>query len=203
MNQLLDFLNQGWVGSAIGIGGIIIGALLGVYFYRRSRQGAQIAYHYKTVRVLGAMGHTLPEAVKITFRNRQINNLCRTLILVWNNSDKTIYGANIVKEDPLRIRIGKGALVLDARIVKVTREVNKWESLDIFSIDPAETNISFDYLDAGDGCVIETFHTESNDTPILLGSIHEMPKGFLHSAQRDMKTLAGCEHECARSRDHL
>jgi tRNA G18 (ribose-2'-O)-methylase SpoU len=58
MRAFVDFFNQGWVGITIGLA-------VAVYIYWRSQRGARIAYHCKTIRVLGAKGHTLPEAVKM------------------------------------------------------------------------------------------------------------------------------------------
>lgn len=191
MAVVIEFLSRGWVGNTIGLAGLILALVsiwLAYHFYRRSRQGAQIAYHHKTIRVLGAKGHTLPEAVKITFRDRPIENLCRSLVLVWNNSDKTIYGKNIVESDPLRIDMGEGVKVLDDRIVKITREVNNYELGAIVHFQEEveafmQPVIRFDYLDSGDGCVVEIFHTDGGQLPILRGSIHEMPRGFKNYKQ--------------------
>jgi len=186
MDAIFDFLNQGWVGLVAGVVLFIIGTALSYHFYRRSRQGAQLAYHYWSTRVLGAKGHALPEAVKITFRGEPIENLSRSLVMIWNNSDKTIYGRNIVESDPLRIDLGEKAKVLDSRIVKFTRSVNNCQLHLLVTLDEvmwAQTTIKFDYLDSGDGLVIETFHTEPGKAVRLLGSIHEMPRGFKNYKQ--------------------
>lgn len=176
MDAVLDFFNQGWVGIVIGL----IPGLIGWTYYR-SRQGAQLAYHYWTSRVLGGKDHKLPEPVKITFRDEPIENLCRSLVLIWNNSDKTIKGENIVESDPLRIDLGEKAKVVDSRIVKSTRSVNSCQvDLQLTPDDVmwAQPVVRFDYLDAGDGLVIEIFHTDWGKAPVLRGSIREMPRGF-------------------------
>jgi len=182
MDSLFEFLNQGWVGLASGFVLFMIGTGLSVYFYRRSRQGAQLAYHYKTIRVLGASGHKLPSEVKILFRDTPIDNLYRSLVLVWNHSDRTIYGRNIAESDPLRIDVGERPKVVDCRIVKAKRSVNKCQ-VDLKATPDDDVRwmqpvITFDYLDTGDGLVVEMFHTEAERPPMLRGSIHEMPKGF-------------------------
>ena len=40
------------------------------------------------------------------------------------------------------------------------------------------------HLDTDDGCVVEVFHTEGEESPKLLGSIKEMPRGFKNYGQR-------------------
>ena len=182
MDAFFNFLNQGWVGIAIGLVVAIITTALSVHFYRRSRQGAQLAYHHWTGRVLGGRGHKLPEAVRITFRDEVIENLCRSLVMIWNNSDKTVYGKNIVETDLLRINMGEKTKVLDTRIIKVTRPVNNCQvDLHVIMSDDvmwSEPVIKFDYLDSGDGLVVELFHTDTGEAPKLIGSIREMPRGF-------------------------
>lgn len=179
MRAFVDFFNQGWVGITIGLA-------VAVYIYWRSQRGARIAYHCKTIRVLGAKGHTLPEAVKITFKDQPIENLCRTLVMVWNDGAKIIEGKNIVDTDALRIELGDAAQVLDDRLVKVTREVNKCglgASLDLSKVNWRQLVIEFDFLDPDDGCVIEIFHTDSGNKPKLIGTIRGMPGGFKNYKQ--------------------
>jgi len=183
MEAIFDFLNQPWVGSAIAILGIVVGVLIAAYFYWKAERGAQLAYHYKVVRVLGGRDSVLPEAVRITFHDQPIQNLCRSLILVWNSGKKTIEGRNIVDADPLRIDMGDGTQVLDARLIKVSRAVNNCNLMVHLRGEEVQVAITFDYLDEGDGCVFELFHTDSGTRPKLVGSIREMPRGFKNYKQ--------------------
>jgi hypothetical protein len=97
-----------------------------------------------------------------------------------------IEGKNIVDTDALRIELGDAAQVLDDRLVKVTREVNKCglgASLDLSKVNWRQLVIEFDFLDPDDGCVIEIFHTDSGNKPKLIGTIRGMPGGFKNYKQ--------------------
>ncbi len=96
---------------------------------------------------------------------------------MWNSGRTTIRGSDIISEDPLRIEFKSGTQVLQVRILKFTREANKF----IANNREKESHIvdlAFDYLDQEDGVSIEILHTSEKAYFNILGTIRELPRGI-------------------------
>lgn len=175
MEFLKALFSQGWLGSLFGIIGIVIALLL----YRASRIGPRPAYQLRALRLIGKEKQALPEEVEIIFRGRSVPRLTMTHLILWNSGKATLDGKNIVVDDPLRLEFSERAEVLRVRVLRVTRESNKFTA-NINSGSPNEVTCSFDYLDAGDGAVIELLHTAEELYPKVEGTIRGVPKGLLN-----------------------
>lgn len=174
MEALKAMFGQGWLGSLVGIVGLIVAIIL----YRASRIGPRPVYQLRALRLIEKEKRILPEQVEILFGGRSIPRLTMTHVILWNSGKATLDGKNIVTDDPLRLEFSKESEVLRVRVPKVTREVNKF----IPKINPHARNqviCSFDYLDAGDGGIIEVLHTDEERYPRILGTIRGVPKGPL------------------------
>jgi hypothetical protein len=105
--------------------------------------------------------------------------LTMTHIILWNSGKATLDGKNIVIDDPLRLEFNKPGEILKVRVLKSTRESNKFKA----ELNSSASNLvicSFDYLDPGDGVVIELLHTADDRFPKILGAIRGVPKGVLN-----------------------
>jgi len=173
--ELIEFLSQGWVGSLIGIIGIVIGYIL----YRASLIGPRPVFQYRSLNLIEKEKQALPSDVEIFFRGKKVSRLTKTYIIFWNSGKSTLYGKDIVDDDPLRFSFGKDAEILRARIPKITKKMNKFEAR-INPKSPNEVIINFDYLDPNDGAVIEILHTSIQRTPECKGTIRGVPKGILN-----------------------
>ena len=71
MQGVFDFLNQGWVGSLVGI----IGVIVGLFLYKRSTRTATPAYQKSSLRLLGQNEDILPEEVTVFFKDEEIARL--------------------------------------------------------------------------------------------------------------------------------
>lgn len=97
--------------------------------------------------------------------------------MVWNSGARTVRGENIASDDPLRVELGDGAVVLDARVLKMSKPATKCAVRD----NKGPNNsilLAFDFLDSRQGFLVEIFHTESGEVPRLSGTVQEMPQGF-------------------------
>jgi len=177
--ELIEFLSQGWVGSLIGIVGLLIGIISIVIAYRVSRIGPRPVFQYRSINLIEKEKQALPSDVEIFFRGKKVSRLTKTYIIFWNSGKSTLYGKDIVDDDPLRFSFGKDAEVLRARIPKITKKMNKFEAR-INPMSPNEVIINFDYLDPNDGAVIEILHTSIQRTPECKGTIRGVPKGILN-----------------------
>jgi hypothetical protein len=174
MGVLNAFLGQGWVSSLIGIVGLIIA----LFLYRVSRIGARPVYQLRALRLIGKEKQILPEEVEILFRGRSIPRLTLTHVILWNSGKATLDGKNIIVDDPLRVEFRERTEILRVRVLKITRKANKFTAK-INSDSPNQVVCNFDYLDAGDGGVIEILHTAEELHPQVRGSIRGVPKGLL------------------------
>ncbi len=170
-----EALNLGWVGSLIGLISLIVAFIL----YRASRVRPQLVYQYKTLRLLWRKEQALPEDVVNLYRDKKVERLTKTHIILWNSGNATVNGENIVADDPLRFEFGESGEVLSASVVRFTRESSKF-AVDINPHSPNEVIFRFDYLDAGDGAVVELLHTAEEARPTVNGSIRGIPKGILN-----------------------
>jgi hypothetical protein len=144
-----------------------------------SRIGPRPTYQYRALRLVRKGERAFPEEVEITFKGKSVIQLTMTHIILWNSGKAMLEGKNIVTDDPLRLEFNKPAEILRARVLKSTRESNKFK----VEINPSSSNVvvcSFDYLDPGDGVVIELLHTVDDRFPKIMGTIRGVPKGVLN-----------------------
>ena len=170
MEELIRFLSQGWIGTIVGIAGVT----LAVFFHLRSRKSSIIAIQSKDVSMIGGDA-VFPDEVEVRYRETSVPRLTSSLVWIWNAGNKTVKGSEIVAHDPLRLRFG--GEILNVRIRKVTREV-----LRITANTSEEEAIGtvcwgFEFLDPGDGGVLEVLHSGSTEAPKSTGTIIGLPKG--------------------------
>lgn len=167
---LLHIFNQGWVGTVIGLIGI------GVAFelYRRSRVRPRLFYQERFTRVVGSPEAAFPSEVEIRFAGSPVPRVSKSTIVFWNGGSSTARGSDIVEADPIRLRFQDGCQVLQAQIAVASRPVN---GVMVTRHDHDAVEISFDFLDPGDGCVVEILHTDSKRTSRVSGTVRGIPRG--------------------------
>ena len=176
--EFLEAISPGWVGSLIGLLGLI-GFVITLFLYRASRIGPRLVYKYEALRLIGDSEQELPEDITILFRDKKVQRLTKTRIILWNSGKATLTGDNIVVDDPLRLEFSENSEVLSARILNFTRQANK-VTVNIHPHYQNQVICSFDYLDANDGAVIEILHTDRKSYPEVCGVIRGIPKGILN-----------------------
>ena len=172
MDFVPTILAQNWLGTLIGLAGLVIA----VHFYRASRVGARLAYQATSLRVIGGTEPELPAEVTVLFNQQPVPRVTKTVLVLWNSGTRTIPGEDIVAEDKLRISFDEGTQILGADVIHRTRQVNNFR-VEKSTTSPYEATCAFDYLDAGDGVVVELLHTSSRHYPEVRGSVREIPTG--------------------------
>ena len=151
MQEFIRFLNQGWVGAVIGTTGLA----LGVFLYWRSRLPGIIAFQSQDVSMIGDRNAVFPADVTFQYQGTPVPRITSSTVWMWNAGKKTVRGSDIVAHDPLRLLFG--AEVLTVSIRKVNRAAVR------ITADISEDNkivcCSFEFLDPGDGVVLEVLHT--------------------------------------------
>lgn len=172
LEKILDALAPGWVGSLIGITGIV--AAVATYLLTRRRM--IIAYRTRGAQLLGTVEAELPSEVTVHYRGKDVPRLTRSIVVFWNDGERTINYADVVHSDPLRLDAGDGAEILSTSLVKSSRDVIQL-GCHANPNCPHEALLSFEFLDAKDGGVIEILHTGKRRHLKLLGTVRGMPNG--------------------------
>lgn len=174
--DLFELFNQSWLGTLFGLIGVVLAAW-GIISVRRSKIGPLPVYETRSVRLISKEEKDIPDEVEISFGNKTVPRLTRSFVIFWNDGTSTIDGENIVRDDRLRLELEDKEEILKSSIIKRTREANKVRST-IDATNPNVATIDFEYLDAGDGVVIELLHTSTKRHPIIAGTIKGVPNGI-------------------------
>lgn len=165
MNQLLAFLNQGWVGSLLGIIGIATGYL----FFLAARKRKLLRYEIETKILIKNFEYEI-DGLQISYHNNPIKNLAVTRVYLWNAGRDVIRKNDIPSTDPISFFV-QGSLVGHPKLEfyglrnRNQFELRHGEHKDRFIVD-------FSYIDFRDLCRIEFFHTFSDDQKVAVsGSV--------------------------------
>ena len=181
-----------WVGSTISLVGLLLGLLsliAAIVIYRASRIGGRLVYQRQGLNIISGEPHELPSEVEILFKGHPVPRLTKTLLTLWNSGTALIRGSDVVSESPIQFVFSDGSEILRLRILKVTRPQIKFNA----HLQTKNRNIAvcqFDYLDPGDGAVVEILHTDEERYPCASGTIRGLPKGLL-DAGRVLSTSGG------------
>lgn len=160
------------------IAGGIISYIISYIFYKKDKNKSILAYQTNSDVILNKDNQINLDDIKITYNNKEISNLSKSYIIIWNMGNKTIEGKDIVEDDKLRIVFnGDDGEILYPKIIKTTRNVIKFNANKIDNKNK-EVEINFDYLDVNDGAFIEILHTFQKAEPIIEGTIKGMPNGI-------------------------
>jgi hypothetical protein len=89
-----------------------------------------------------------------------------TYVCFWNAGRGTISAKDVVTTDPVKVTVHGGAKVVDAVILKVSRD---HLSLDrTISQDKSHVTVEFHHLDHQDGLVLCVVHTGEADVPVTV-----------------------------------
>jgi hypothetical protein len=172
MNGLLDALGKGWVGTIIGVAGIVIAFVL----YVKSKTRPRLVWQHYGWHLIGGAPPVLGSDVEVRFRGEIVPRVTLSQVIIWNAGTATVTGNDIVESDQLRLVLPPGTRVLQARLRLATRPVNA------FSVRPDAQNavLAFDFLDPGDGALVSVLHTSETVLPQIAGTVRGLPAGPEH-----------------------
>lgn len=174
IENVQQLMEQTWVGTALAI----LAIPLSIFLYIWGRKRTKMAYVYLGEHLLGSNENALPEQIVVQYDGLSIPRLTKTLLIIWNNGENTVSGADIVGKDPLRIAVGVDGRILSTVLLKTSRAVNDFKIEPINPEAPHEALIVFDFLDANDGVVVEILHTSSDGKPLVKGTMRGLPQGI-------------------------
>ncbi len=171
MDQLLSFLDPGWVGVLVGT----LGLGFGIYQLLR-RTGGRLAYQYMGQLLIEGGGGLLPNELVVQYEGQPIPRVSQCQMVIWNKGRSPVRGEDIIAEHPIRFSFGDGAEILKVEIVRVTRVPNDSRST-VEAGDRRFVRFDFSFLDRNDGALLRVLHTGSRQKPRCTGTIIGLPKG--------------------------
>ncbi|WP_025628221.1 hypothetical protein [Vibrio parahaemolyticus] len=172
MESLLTWFNQWqWV-NVISFSVGIIGIVLSVLFYIKSKSTHMPKYQVAGLSLL-SKGIKEVDGLKVSLNDRSLDALSLTTVSFWNSGNKTLEITDFAPSDILRVAFPKGTSILQVQIGHVTVDSN-YVNAEV-NHDESTVYINFDYLSKNEGFTIEIFHDNLNPSTIsLLGTV----KGF-------------------------
>ena len=169
-------MNIGLVGLIVGLVGVLIaiaGVWYAVYARRNPLSRARLAYQTSKLRYFEEGDYALPADAAMTFKGQPVTRLYKVTIVLWNAGSAVLHGKDIVDSEPIRVSVLDGR-VLSHGVTRVTTEVNNAELHPIADMTD-EVAVSYDYLNPGDGLVLQVMHSGSGST--MRGTAKGLPKG--------------------------
>ena len=157
--------------SILGLLVGVIGIVLTIAFYSKSR----LAYQVRDFPLVGQPGATPYGAVTILFNDSAVPRVTVTQLAFWNAGKTTVRRADIVEKDPISLSFDKDTVILGSRALRASKSVNDVQ-LVLDTDSRFRALLTFDYLDRGDGAILEIMHTGSGQAKIA-GSVRGFPKG--------------------------
>lgn len=153
------------------VGGVFATLAVWVLENRRKRRRPQLRSAVQSESVFASdRVHDVPE-LSLRFENSTVNSLVLSRVAVWNGGQGSVTSELNAKRDPLRIKLPPGDKPIHYRTVYegstpvAVAERSEW---------PSELVFEFDFLDEGQGAVIEILHELGE--PEVVGSLSGVDK---------------------------
>lgn len=154
----------GIIGSIASVASL----LLAVYFYLQSERHRELTYMvYPTKTIVLKAGQT--SRLSVTLDNKRFDNdLTAAQIAFWNSGNEPIRRDQVLK--PFVIRTSRGVPIIEARLLKKSRDV-----IDITALrtSAGEIALSWNILEQNDGGLIQIVFAGGSDTPISASVVVE------------------------------
>lgn len=149
--------------DVLAVVGVIVGvaAIPTAYFFgRRNRQRPDLRMSLDFDQIFAP--RSFGKGLQLAWNGGSLEKISRTNIAIWNHRGDTVRGLDILPTDPLRVVVEDDDVVLQVRVVSYSRpQVGFALSGD---------GVTFDFLDPGDGAIIEVLH-EGDSPARLAGTI--------------------------------
>lgn len=110
-------------------------------------------------------GKSQIEKLDVRYNGVNIDNLTSTKFYIWNSGNDVINSSDVVESKNFTIYSCDDTTILDAQIVNETDPSNKFR---VAQVENNMVRIDFDYIDQGEGCLVQLLHTGSAEV-LLFG----------------------------------
>lgn len=177
MNEALQILDLGRTGTIIGLVSFFLGIAVTYYFYKKSESKIQPAYVRYDDQVIEIIDTSLQRDIKLLYKNKEVTNLVKTVLVIWNDGRKTLDKSHITTTCPPQIKFHDRATIYSWAVKRVSNALS--EVTVRRSSDAANSlELSFSHLDHCDGAVIEIYHDDTWGWPLIISGFKECRSGF-------------------------
>lgn len=132
----------------------VFSTFFGVFSWMIGKKRKQFSVSCRTNEIIIA-GKTQIEKLNIQYDGETIDNLSASKFYIWNSGNTVINTSDIVDSRPLCIKNTGSSTILDARILKISEETNRFT---ISRATKGMVELTFDYVDSGEGLVLQILH---------------------------------------------
>ena len=161
-----EFLSPTWIGVYVGIAALVL--------TWRARKRNIIALQSVEMALVGDDA-IFPDIFQVHYRGDRVTILTLSTIWIWNAGKTILRKSDVVPHDPLRIHFA--GEVLGVRIKKVSREAI---GITTGTLDHESGSVywGFEFMESGDGCVLEVLHSGPTEAPECTGTIVGLQQGI-------------------------
>lgn len=164
--------NQMSTSDILAVAGLVVSAIgipLAYVLARRGRKRPLLRYVVDFDQIATPEKGFFGPGVLQSSQGEPVTRISRTCVAIWNHQGDTVRGVDIIPDDKLRIKLPRGDSPLFVRVSSRSRQQNALMA----RADPNNTTwvlVDFDFLDAGDGGVVEIIH-QGDRAPTVLGTV--------------------------------
>lgn len=136
----------------------IFSTVFGVYTWIIGKKRKELSVSCKTNEIIISGGSNIPK-LTIQYDGNNIQDLSASKFYIWNSGNDVIYASDVVSNRPICIHNTGSASILNAEIVRANEESNDFA---IEHTTDQEVRVSFDYVDHGEGFVLQILHSGSS-----------------------------------------
>lgn len=158
----------------------ILSLISGIVFFLASRKKKDFRYSYNSNRLIKDFTQQI-DGLNISYKSKTIESLTVTKYVFWNKGSETINSSDFPSTSKLKIKIKNDSKILDSNIIFTKNETNN-VSCELKNNE--EALLQFDYLDKGEGFVVQLIHTSTNDNDLCvegtIKGIGDISKKIIH-----------------------
>lgn len=133
----------------------VFSTVFAIYTWLDGKKHKRFSVSCKTNEIIIA-GKNQIDKLNIQYDGYDIPDLSSSKFYIWNSGNTVIYPTDIVVSRPLCIKNCGNSKILDAQIIRNSEETNNFS---ITKNGDDFVELSFDYVDHGEGVVMQILHT--------------------------------------------
>lgn len=151
----------------------ILGILLTIYTYMKSKKRKSGVYNFRSFPVLSGDISSISK-LHISYDGSTINNLTTSYFAIWNKGNSIIEKTDIAPIEPLKLSINQNCKIFEIQLITTTNPANNFS----FSLlNQNEILVGFDYFAKNEGAVIKIQHSGKDNSDFkVLGTIKGVGK---------------------------
>jgi hypothetical protein len=160
--------------SSEGVLGTVLAAVFGafaIFAYFRPRKTKRIRYVTHTVKLVEGLEAKVDD-LKVLYKGSPVSTISVSTLVLWNSGTETIRDEDVT-DDRLRVEVDEGVDLLSLKTTRQSHATNMFQT--------SGNEVEFDYVDPGEGAVLQLIHTGTRGSETHL-------RGRLQGAGRPKRT---------------